>query len=59
MKNAIMSLAKNVPSLIEHTTLDLHLSGWPAATAVFFLCSAAVAITALVIQGSPEDTQNS
>ena len=51
MKTALVNIARTVPTLIEHTTMNLSLSmsGWPAATAVIGLCGTAIAITAIIV----------
>ncbi len=44
MENTIVQVADSIPTLIEHTHLNIELKGWPAAiTAIgFFLTCAAL-----------------
>lgn len=37
----------NLPELVKHTHLDIHLEGWPAAVSVISGCIALVAIYAI------------
>jgi len=58
MKTTLVNIAKAIPTLMEHTNLNLSLAGWPAAAAILGLCSAAVAITSIVVNGIPVQDAN-
>lgn len=45
MKQALASIARTVPGLLEHSTFQICLQGWPAAAAVFFVGATIVATT--------------
>ena len=49
MNNPIPRLLDCVPTLISNTHLDIHLAGWPAASAVASICGTIVAVVAIVV----------
>ena len=51
MKQVLASIARTVPGLLEHSTLQICLQGWPAAVAVFFV-GATIVATAMVLRGN-------
>lgn len=48
MNNPIPRILDCVPTLISNTHLDIHLAGWPAASAVASICGTIVAVVAIV-----------
>lgn len=56
MKEMLVSIVRTVPALLERSTFQVSLQGWPAATAVAVIGVTVVA-TAIVLsgkQGVPE-----
>ncbi len=54
MKKLIPGIISRIPALMEHTTLSVSLSGWPAAVAIGLVCGTVVAITAIVTSNAPD-----
>ncbi len=52
MKNALTAIASRIPALIEHTTLDVSLSGWPATTAIGLLGGTVITLAAMALSHS-------
>lgn len=44
MKNNLIGLANNLPTLMQNSRLNLNLEGWPAAVAVIAICGAGVTV---------------
>ena len=58
MKGKIIKFAGSVPKILEHTTVNLSLAGWPAAAAIGFVCIAGVACFAIYeFTKQPDDKQ--
>ena len=51
MKQFLTGIAKVLPTLLEHSTLQVSLQGWPAAAAVAFAGATLVAAI-IVLSGS-------
>ncbi len=58
MKQMLVSIARTVPALLERSTFQVSLQGWPAATAVAVVGVTIVA-TVIVLSGnqSVRDTE--
>ncbi len=58
MKQVLASIVRTVPGLLEHSTFQICLQGWPAAAAIFFV-GATIVATTMVLRGDgsaePED----
>lgn len=52
MKNALTAIASRIPALIEHTTLSVNLSGWPATTAIGLVCGTVITLAAMALSHS-------
>ena len=48
MKQVIISVARTIPALLEHSSFHVSLAGWPAAVAVLAVGATIVAATALL-----------
>ena len=51
MKQMLVSIARAVPALLEHSVFQVSLQGWPAATAVAVV-GATIVAAAIVLSGS-------
>ena len=56
MKNMLSTIASRLPALIEHTNLDVSLSGWPATTAIGLVCGTVITLAALALKQSSGST---
>lgn len=51
MKQLLTGIARVLPTLLEHSALQVSLQGWPAAAAVAF-AGATIVATVIVLAGS-------
>ena len=51
MKQMLVSIARTVPTLLEHSTFHVSLQGWPAATAIAVV-GATIVATVIVLSGN-------
>ena len=56
MKQILISIARSVPKMLEHSTFQVSLQGWPAATAVAVIGVTIVA-TVIVLGGNHGDRE--
>lgn len=47
MKSSITDILESIPSLMQHTSLNVNLQGWPAAVAVIAIGISSVSICAI------------
>lgn len=47
-------LISKIPSLIEHTHLNLSLDGWPATFAIWGICGTIVSVVVIVSNNNQE-----
>lgn len=57
MKNTIVKFGGVLPKILENTTLNLSLSGWPATIAIGFVCVAGVLCFAIYEEAKQTDTE--
>lgn len=51
MKQFLTSVARSVPVLLERSTFQINLQGWPAATAIAAV-GATIVATVMILSGS-------
>ena len=56
MKNTLSAIASRIPTLLEHTNVDVSLSGWPATTAIGLVCGTIITLAAMALSHSSGST---
>lgn len=56
MKQVLVSIARTIPGLLEHSAFHVTLAGWPAAAAVFAV-GATIVATAIVLTGNGTNSE--
>ncbi len=50
MRETLENLIRGAASMMEHASVSVSLSGWPASVAVLGVCGAVVAVSALELR---------
>lgn len=55
-KNKLVKIVDTIPTVLENTTLDIKLEGWPAAVTAFAFFASCVSIYALKVTHPTDET---
>ncbi len=58
MKQVLVSIARTIPGLLEHSAFHVSLAGWPAAAAVLVVGATIVATTMILAGGTSPEPAN-